>query len=165
VKVITSLKTDAASEETQGKALKRLLAPRVIVVNHEKRLGVDTTLANLAIKYSMVYVSVYQLIKEHIEGNTDFGRRLLATKKPKDIILLTQTKDEFQEQEFSAAHFDLDLVMEVVKDTLGRVREPAQRYVLLEGLCNSSKLARDDDRCELRLMDEFFAIERHIGEV
>lgn len=71
------------------------MKPRVIIVNHEKRLGVDTTCANLAIKYSMVYISVYQLIKQHIEDNTAYGRKLLATKKPKDIVLLTQTKDEF----------------------------------------------------------------------
>jgi len=59
----------------------------VILVNHEKRLGVDTTCANLAIKYNMVYLSAYQVIKQHIEEKTDFGRRLLATKKPKDIVL------------------------------------------------------------------------------
>jgi len=55
--------------------------------------------------------------------------------------------------------------MELLADTLAQVRTPSQRFVLLEGLCNSSKLARDDDRCELRVMDEFFAIERSIGEV
>ena len=55
--------------------------------------------------------------------------------------------------------------MDLLADTLAQVRGPAQRFVLLEGLCNSSKLARDDDRCELRVMDEFFAIERAIGEV
>ena len=63
VKVVSSLKTDATSEETQAQALKRLLKPRVILVNHEKRLGVDTTCANLAIKYNMVYLSAYQVIR------------------------------------------------------------------------------------------------------
>lgn len=55
----------------------------------------DTTCANLAIKYNMVYLSAYQIIKQHIEEKTDFGKRLEATKKPKDIVLQTQTKDEF----------------------------------------------------------------------
>lgn len=114
----------------------------------------------------MVYLSVYQLIKQHIEENTDFGKRLVATKKPKDIYLQTaQTKDEFGEHEYSAAHFDLDLVIDLLKYTLARVRTPTQRIVLIEGMCNSSRLADPEDRMELRLMDELFAIERHIGEV
>ena len=39
--------------------LKKVFAPKVILVNHEKRLNVDTTCANLAIKYNLIYVSVY----------------------------------------------------------------------------------------------------------
>jgi len=35
------------------------MKPRVILVNHEKRLSVDTTCANLAIKYNMLYLSAY----------------------------------------------------------------------------------------------------------
>jgi hypothetical protein len=163
--VISTLKTDASSEETQARALKRLLKPRVILVNHEKRLGVDTTCANLAIKYNMVYLSAYQVIRQHIEESTDYGKRLLATKKPRDIVLQTQTKDEFSELEYSAAHFDLELVVEILRHTVAQVRSPSQRFVLLEGLCNASRLASPDDRMSLRLMDELFAIERSIGEV
>lgn len=165
VRVVTTLKTDASSEETQAGVLKRLLKPRVLLVNHEKRLGVDTTLANLAIKYNMIYLSVYQIIRQHIEDGTSFGLRLQATKKPRDILLNTQTKDEFSEADFSAAHFDLDLVIELLKHTLSQVRTSTQRYVLLEGLCNSSRLVGTDDRLELRLMDELFAVERNLGEV
>lgn len=124
VRVVGTLKTDAASEETQTKVLKRLLKPRVILVNHEKRLGVDTTCSNLAIKYNLVYISVYQMIKQHVEDRTDFGRRLLATKKPRVITLQTQAKDEFSEAEFSAAHFELDLVIELISHTLSQVRGP-----------------------------------------
>lgn len=40
-----------------------------------------------------------------------------------------------------------------------------QHYILLEGLCNSGKLVTDDDRLELRFMDEMFMIEKHIGEI
>lgn len=43
--------------------LKKLFQPKVIVVNHEKRLGVDVTCANLAIKFNLLYISVYQLIR------------------------------------------------------------------------------------------------------
>ena len=163
--MVTTLRTDACSDESQVRVLAKLLKPRVILVNHEKRLGVDTTCANLAIKYNMVYLSAYQVIRQHIEDKTEFGRRLLATRKPREIVLQTQTKDEFSEAEYSAAHFDLDLVIEVLKHTVSQVRAPTQRYVLLEGMCNSSRLAQADDRMELRLMDELFAIERNLGEV
>lgn len=152
------------SEETVVKELKNLYAPKVILVNHEKRLTVDTTCANLAIKYNLIYISVYQLIKQHIESNTPIGKRLLATKKQKDIKLQTQAKDEFLEVDYSAVHFDLDIVVELVKQTLQQVRRD-QRFILLEGFCNSSKLTSDDDRLELRYMDEFFKIEKQIGEV
>lgn len=47
-------------------SLKALFSAKVIFVNHEKRLDVDTVLSNIAIKYNMLYISVYQLIKQHI---------------------------------------------------------------------------------------------------
>lgn len=75
------------SEETLTQEILEKFAPKVILVNHEKRLTVDTTCANLAIKYKFLYISVYQTIKQHIENNTEFGKRLLATKKPKEIRL------------------------------------------------------------------------------
>ena len=37
--------------------------------------------------------------------------------------------------------------------------------ILIEGLCNSNKLIFDDDRLDLRFMDEIFAIEKNIGEI
>ena len=40
-----------------------------------------------------------------------------------------------------------------------------QKYILIEGICNSGKLAEAENRLELRFMDEFFAIEQNIGEV
>jgi hypothetical protein len=86
---VNTLKTDATSEQTQINILKKMLKPRVILVNHEKRLSVDTTCANLGIKYNMLYISVYQVIKQHIEENTSFGKALLATKKPRAMLVQT----------------------------------------------------------------------------
>ena len=54
--------TDASFETTQKKLVHRF-SPQVILLNHEKRLGVDTTCANLAIKFNMIYISVYQIIQ------------------------------------------------------------------------------------------------------
>lgn len=46
----------------------------------------DVPLANLAIKYNMVYASVSQVLKQHIETKTDLGKALLATKKPRNTV-------------------------------------------------------------------------------
>jgi len=54
----------------------------------------------------MIYISAYQIIKHHIEGNTDWGKKLLAGKRTKEISLTTQVRDEFNELEYSSVHFD-----------------------------------------------------------
>jgi hypothetical protein len=40
-----------------------MYSAKVVIVNHEKRLQVDTASSNIAIKYNMLYLSVHQLIK------------------------------------------------------------------------------------------------------
>jgi len=75
-----------------------------------------------------------------------------------------KVRDEFQEANFSPVHFDLTTVMQLLRETVSSKRTN-QKYVLLEGLCNSMKLAGKDDQLELRFMDEFFAIESILGEV
>lgn len=160
--------TTASSEETVGNLLKDSMAPKVILINHEKRLPVDAIAANLGIKYNFMYLSVYQLIKQHIEQGTAFGKLLIAAKKTKNLNLgaaLDGQKDEFAEEDYSAAHFDLDLVVELVCNTIAQQRRPYQTFILLEGLCNSARLTSEEDRLELRYMDELFMIEKHIGEV
>jgi len=92
--------------------------PRVILVNHEKSLHVDTSCSNLAIKYNMVYISAYQVIKENIENKTEWGKKLLASKSPRMVNQSLLVKDEFSEAEFSPVHFDLNIVMQLLKDTL-----------------------------------------------
>lgn len=49
--------------EGANQKLRGLFSAKVILVNHEKRLEVDTVCSNLSIKYNMLYMSVYQLIK------------------------------------------------------------------------------------------------------
>jgi len=73
-------------------------------------------------------------------------------------------RDEFNEAMYSPIHYDLPLVMELLKETITEKRTN-QKFVLLEGLCNKSKLANIDDQLQLRYMDEFFNIELIIGEV
>jgi len=111
-----------ASLETTKKDLMEKFKPQVILINHEKRLGIDTTCANLAIKYNMLYISVYQIIKQHIEGKTDWGNKLEATRRDKEIILTTQVRDEFNEAEYSPVHFDQNVVMQMLQHTISSKR-------------------------------------------
>lgn len=140
----------SASLETTKKMLKTKFSPKVIIVNHEKRLGVDVTCANIAIKFNLLYISVYQLIRQHIEGKTEWGSKLLSTKRYKEIALTTQVRDEFNEAEFSAVHFNQKVVMDLINHTIAEHRT-SQKYIILEGLCNSSKLTNEADKFELRL--------------
>lgn len=62
-------------------------------------------------------------------------------------------------------HFDLELVVKMLKHTVEKVSRGKSKMILIEGLCNSNKLIFDDDRLDLRFMDEIFAIEKHIGDI
>ena len=81
---------DKLSVETLQNHLQAHFNPRVLLINHEKRLGIDTTCANLAIKYNMLYLSVYQLIKYHVETATELGKSLMMTKREKELNLTSQ---------------------------------------------------------------------------
>lgn len=58
--------SQCSSIESTTKDLNNKFAPKVILVNHEKQLPVDNTCSNLAIKYNMIYISAYQVIKQNI---------------------------------------------------------------------------------------------------
>mmetsp|Transcript_44530 Transcript_44530/g.60390 ORF Transcript_44530/g.60390 Transcript_44530/m.60390 type:complete len:126 (+) Transcript_44530:742-1119(+) len=92
------------------------------------------------------------------------GRKLLASKQVKELDLNSNVKDEFGESEYSSVHYNLLLVMELIQQTI-REKRTNQKYILLEGLCNNRKLQNEDERLELRHMDEMFGIENTIGEV
>lgn len=160
---VISLSTDDSLETTTGK-LKAAFQPKIILLNHEKRLGTDTACANLAIKYNLIYISVYQLIKEHVEGKSEWGKKLALTKRNLKLNVQMQMRDEFAEQDYSAALYDYRLVMELLKETIATKRTD-QTFVLIEGLFNAPKLDDPDVALENRLMDEFQAVERELGEV
>jgi len=88
--------------------ISKLFKARVVLVNHEKRLEVDVACSNLAIKYNMLYVSVYQLIKQEIEAETELGRCLVQSKRTKILDFGPQVKnvDPFEEKIYSAVHYD-----------------------------------------------------------
>lgn len=106
------------SIQSTAESLKSQFQPKVIVVNHEKRLGIDVSCSNLAIKYNLIYISVYQLIGQHIQNETSWGKKLIETKRDRDINLSSQVRDEFNEAEFSPAHYNNDVVIQLIRHTV-----------------------------------------------
>ncbi len=96
------------SKESLTVAVRSAFSAKVILVNHEKRIEVDTACSNLAIKYNMLYLSVYQLIRKEILAETELGAALKNSKREKklDFGHVTRSVDPFQEMEYSAVHFD-----------------------------------------------------------
>jgi len=58
----------------------------------------------------------------------------------------------------------MHLVADLIKKTVEEKRTN-QKFILLEGLCNSGKLSNDEEKLELRFMDELFLVEKDIGEI
>lgn len=108
----------SVSLESTTQVLRSHFQPKVLIVNHEKRLGTDTTCSNLAIKYNLIYLSVYQIIGNHIKSQSEWGKKLLATKRERDIMLSSQVRDEFNEAEYTPAHYSNDVVIQLLKHTV-----------------------------------------------
>jgi hypothetical protein len=76
VEMFTENKIEEVTNEVRSK-----FAPKLVLINHEKALPVDTVCSNLALKFNMLYLSVYQLIKENITKKTALGVKLASTKR------------------------------------------------------------------------------------
>lgn len=133
-------------------------------MKHDQKLAVDNACSNLSLKYNLLYVSAYQLIREEIENHTELGQKLEACKLARELADSVKKADEFKEQLYSPVHYDPALVYALVNKTIAEKRTN-QKFVLLEGLLNSKLLASEDDKIEIREMDEFFALEHHVGAV
>jgi hypothetical protein len=159
-----TIPSDAKIEEVNND-IKAKFAPKIVLVNHEKGLAVDTVCSNLALKYNMLYLSVYQLIKENITKKTEMGVKLLASKRVRPFNpKFGNQRDDFEEKTFSPVHYDLSIVTALIKKTICE-RLTNQKFVLVEGLCNNGKLGNEDDQMELRLMDEYFSLEQNVFQV
>lgn len=73
-------------------------------------------------------------------------------------------EDEYEEAKYSAVHYDMKIVMQMLQQTLIEKRTD-QKFILLEGFCNSKKLEDDKDKFVCRSMDELFMIEKGLGQI
>jgi len=118
------INTDGSLETTLAN-LRNKFSAKVLIVNHEKRLDVDTTCSNLAIKYNMLYLSVYQSIKQNIMSNTPIGKELQASRKDKSMIKVDndeELQDVYEENQYSAVHFDINVVIKMIQGILAEKR-------------------------------------------
>jgi len=132
------------SIESLSKELNNNFSAKVVLVNHEKTILIDNTCANIAIKYNMLYISAYQIIKKHILEKTAWGQKLEANRKDRPLVQQLYQRDEHEEFIYSPVHFDLHLVMRLLKETITE-KTTNQKFVLIEGLCNSQKLNNEED--------------------
>ena len=130
------LNTDGSLETTLAN-LRNTFSAKVIIVNHESRLDVDTACSNLAIKYHMLYLSVHQSIKHNILSKTAIGKELLSSMKPKSLI--KSVEESSLESEYCAVHFDLRVVIKMLQQIIAEKRTN-QPFILIEGLFNTKKL-------------------------
>lgn len=144
--------------------IKTKFSPGIIVVKHDQQLAVDSACSNLSLKYNMLYISAYQLIREEIENHTPLGQKLEASKIARELSQSVKQAGEFQHELYNPVHYDPTLVYELVNKMIAEKRT-TQKFVILEGLLNSQLLASDDDKIEIREMDEFFALEHFVGAV
>lgn len=115
--------TTEGSLETTLNQLRGKFSAKVIIVNHEKRLDVDTTCSNLAIKFNMLYLSVYQCIKAHITSNSAIGKELLASRKNRPLVKDNEELiDTYDENQYSAVHFDQRVVLKMIQATIAEKR-------------------------------------------
>lgn len=62
------------------------------------------------------------MIKENIEQKTEWGKKLIASKKAKSIDNALKVRDEFKEAEYSPVHFDVVMVMTLLKEVIYKRR-------------------------------------------
>ena len=105
------------SKDSMIKTVNKEFSAKVMLVVHEKRIDVDTACSNLAIKYNLLYLSVYQLIRQEILAQTELGNALAESKRTKAMEFgpVVKNVDPYEEREYSAVHFDQNLVMQLVK--------------------------------------------------
>jgi hypothetical protein len=89
-KLDTSISLESLARDLNGK-----FSPKIVLVNHEKQLGVDNVCSNLSIKYNMIYISAYQVIKQHIQSKSEWGVKLMATRRNKNVVGQLNVQDGF----------------------------------------------------------------------
>jgi hypothetical protein len=110
------------SEERALKDVDAIFAPKILIFNHHKYILTDALLANISWTNNIVYLSVYQLIKEEIQKKSDLGIKLLNSKRERMLKEEYYGKDEFNEAEYCPAYFSLNLVIELIKMKLKQLR-------------------------------------------
>lgn len=147
-----------AAEESTLQEVKGIFEPGLILITHDEVIDTDCILTNLSIKYNFLYVPLAPAIKAEIQSNTKIGRELKRTRK------FRSTAEKLEDWEYCPVHYEAKMLVALVKDTIKRLRVE-QKFVLVDGLLNTARLKEEEDKMQLRAIDELLGIEKEIGEI
>lgn len=68
------------------------------------------------------------------------------------------------EYQFSSAHFDLQTVLDLVKETI-KEKRGNNNFILIDGILTAFKLTDVNDRMELRPQHELELISKNLGDI
>ena len=161
-RLVSEVDTSSSLESTL-KMLSAKFQPQVLLVNNHQKIDVDTISSNVSLKHNLLYLSVPDLIKQHIEDKSEWGKKLLASRNL-DILNLTDDDDDYENYINQPVVYDMQTVLQMLKETILEKRQD-QKYVLVEGFCKNQEALTEQQRFERRFMDELFQIEKYIGTV
>ena len=156
--------TDRSMESLEQEITKKFKY-KLIVIRHEQTLPVDTVCSNLSIVHNLLYIPVSKLICDEIINCTALGDKLVESRHLRELQKYgTFSDDEDDLPEYNAIHYDPQLVYQLIIDKIAECRTN-QRYVIINGLLNANLLRQEDDKLQIRVMDEFHQLEQYLGQI
>ena len=143
-------------EESTLQEMKGLFEPDLILITQHANIVTDDILTNFSIKYDFLYIPLHTIIKTEIHNNSEIGKELKRTRKFRNTVEKTE--------EYCPVHYETKLLIALVKDTIKKLRVE-EKFVLVDGLLNTNRLKEENDKMELRVIDELLVIEKDIGEI
>lgn len=101
--------------------IKSEFSPGIILVKHDHKIPVDSSVANLSLKHNMLYICAHQLIQDQIVNHTEMGDKLQASKKTLEVSKAVRDSDQMnkqQESTYSPVHFDRKLLYQLINQTI-----------------------------------------------
>lgn len=154
------IKASSSKEKMIQEAL-NIFELKIVLIKFDGSKSMELVFSNLSIKYGYLYLNTTSLIKQHIENKTALGKELEQRRKPRELRPELSSTDEF---DYCAVHFDLQLVIKVLKEAVYKYRT-SQKYIVISGILNAHKLANPEDKAEIRPIDEMFTLGRNIGNI
>jgi hypothetical protein len=136
--------------------IKDSFSPKIILLQHPPTVDIRTLCYNMAIKYDIIFIDVQKLIKDAIAKGSEIGKKLLMTKKPRNVV-----KELGQH---CPGLYDEAEIYQLIKSEIDSYNYK-DAIVLIDGLPQHQYLVNPDDLYELRPSQELLSIEKSLGNV